>query len=168
MIEISTLQKVPLFDRLNEKQLKKIQKILREEILGADSLVIREGEKGSDMYILIDGEVQISKTVVGRGHQMNFNQPQKSLIRLDGNDHAFFGEMAILDPNSARIATVTTTKKSLVAVLRRNDFYSLSKDDLDLAFTVTFNIARILSTRLAKSNQDILKLTLALTLALER
>jgi len=168
MIELSTLQKVPLFDRLNEKQLKKIQKILREEILGADSLVIREGEKGSDMYILIDGEVQISKTVVGRGHQMNFNQPQKSLIRLDGNDHAFFGEMAILDPNSARIATVTTTKKSLVAVLRRNDFYSLSKDDLDLAFTVTFNIARILSTRLAKSNQDILKLTLALTLALER
>ncbi len=168
MIELSTLQKVPLFDRLNEKQLKKIQKILREEILGADTLVIREGEKGSDMYILIDGEVQISKTVVGRGHQMNFNQPQKSLIRLDGNDHAFFGEMAILDPNSARIATVTTTKKSLVAVLRRNDFYSLSKDDLDLAFTVTFNIARILSTRLAKSNQDILKLTLALTLALER
>ena len=168
MIELSTLQKVPLFDRLNEKQLKKIQKILREEILGADTLVIREGEKGSDMYILIDGEVQISKTVVGRGHQMNFNQPQKSLIRLDGNDHAFFGEMAILDPNSARIATVTTTKKSLVAVLRPNDFYSLSKDDLDLAFTVTFNIARILSTRLAKSNQDILKLTLALTLALER
>lgn len=168
MIALSMLQEIPLFDRLNEKQVMKIQRVLREEVLGGDTVVIREGEKGNEMYILVDGEVQISKTIAGKGRRMDPHQQEKSLIRLDGSVHAFFGEMAILDPNSIRIATVTTTKKSTVVVLRRNDFFSLAKDDVDLAFTVTFNIAKILSARLEKANQDILKLTLALAIALER
>ena len=168
MIELSTLQKIPLFDRLSEKQIKKIQRVLHEEPVAPDVAVMREGEKGHEMYILVEGEVLISKTIAGKGQQTAFNQPEKSLIRLNGEDHAFFGEMAILDPNSIRMATATTTKKCRLALLRRNDFYSLAKDDVDLAFTVTFNIARILSSRLAKANADILKLTLAFTLALER
>ena len=168
MIELSMLQKIPLFDRLSEKQVKKIQRFLHEETVAEDVVVIREGEKGHEMYILVDGEVQISRAIVGKGQQAVFDQTEKSLIRLSGDDHAFFGEMAILDPNSVRIATVTTTKKTKLALLRRSDFYSLAKEDLDLAFTVTFNIARILSSRLSKANEDILKLTLAFTLALQR
>jgi len=168
VIVLSLLQEIPVFDRLSEKQLKKIQRVLRQDVVGGDTVVIREGEKGHEMYILLDGEVQISKSVGTKGLQVDRNQQEKSLIRLDGSDHAFFGEMAILDPISTRIATVTTTRKSILAVLRRSDFFSIAKDDVDLAFTVTFNIAKILSARLAKTNQDILKLTLALTLALER
>lgn len=168
MLELSTLEKIPLFEGLSEKQFKKLQRVLRRQTINDNSVVLRDGDRGDALFILIDGEVQISKALASTLPQFNINQKDKSIIRLSSAEYAFFGEMALLDKNNKRAATVTTTKKTVIAVLRRADFEALIQDDLHIGITLLHNLAKNLSIRLGKANQDIMKLTVAFSLALER
>lgn len=168
MVDLSTLQKILLFEGLSEKQLKKLQRVLRLQTVNEDTVIVRDGDRGDEMFILIDGEVEISKALISTMTMPDSNHQDKSIIRLDSSEHAFFGEMALLDRSCKRMATVTTTKKCVLAVLRREDFETFIKEDLQLGFTLVRNIAKILSARLGKANQDILKLAIAFSLALEK
>lgn len=168
MIELSTLQNIPLFEGLDDKQLKKIQRALRTVTAKTGDVIIRDGEKGEEMYVVLEGEVQISKPLTPNPDMFEIDQQDKSIIRLGAHNYSFFGEMALLDIVSKRMANVTATKKSVFAVLRKGEFDLLIKDDISFGYRVIYNIAKILSSRLGKANQDIIKLAVAFSLALEK
>ena len=168
MLELSRIQNIPLFKGLSEKQLKKLQKVLTVQNVGENAVVIRDNDESTEMFILLEGEVQISKPLVPSLPQLGIDQQDKSIIRLSGSNHEFFGEMAILEPNSRRMANVTATKRCVLAVMRKQDFTALIREDIQLGYTLMNNIAKILSARLGKANADIIKLAIAFSLALEK
>lgn len=168
MLELSRIQEIPLFAGLNETQLKKFQKVLTVQTVAENQVVIRDNDKSEEMFILLEGEVQISKALVPYLPQLGVDRQDKSIIRLSGIKREFFGEMAILEPVSKRMANVTATKRCVLAVLRREDFAALIAEDIHLGYTLMNNIAKILSARLGKANADIIKLAIAFSLALEK
>lgn len=139
-----------------------------ERAFDKGEIIVKEDAKGEYMFILLDGEVQVSKSLTLRSADHGLDQRDKSLSRLSSADHAFFGEIALMDENSTRTATVTTTKPSTIAIIKRDDFFHLAESDKEIGYVLVRNIARVLSNRLDKSNRDILKLTTALSLALEK
>jgi len=167
-IDITFLKKVPLFADISDEKLASIAHITYERIVDAGTSIVKEGEKGSDLYILVDGEVEVSRTLLLKIAGQGLDQRDKSLIRLTANDHAFFGEMALFDESSERSASVTAKSQCVLACISRDKFFKLAEADKEIGYRVLKNIVTILISRLDKTTNDVLKLTTALSLALGR
>ena len=103
--------------------------------------------------------------MVGRG---DVDTREKSLIQLKAEDGVYFGEMSILAENWRRSATTKALTECIVGVINRRDFVSFCESDKELGYRVVKNIAQTLAIRLEKANQDVLKLTTAFSLALQK
>jgi len=161
------LSSFPIFHSLSASQLAKVQEIIHEKKHSADETVLREGEHGDCMYLLLSGEVEVSKSltlVLGRG---DVGQRDKSLTRFNADDCAYFGEMAMLREDSTRSATVKVLRDSVLGQISRDDFLRLCESDAELGYRIMRNMAWTLCRRMEKTNQDILKLTTAFSLALQ-
>lgn len=130
-------------------------------------MLIHEGDSGDAMYVLMKGRVQVSRTVTVSLSRTTVGEGEKSFAEFDDSQHPTFGEMALLG-NSPRGATVTLLAPGEILEIRHDDFTRLCEEDLALAYKVTHNMATELSARLRRTNQDVLKLSSALSLALSR
>ena len=167
MIDTKFLKKTHLFFGLSESQLEKIRKYMTEITVKSGETIIKDGEKGDTMYLLLKGEVEVSKRLTLRVSQMDFGERDKQFIRLNAAKHAFFGEMALFEKGSIRSATVTTIEESSLAVISKTNFEKLCESDHLIGYIVLRNIIEVLCNRLNKANQDILKLTTAFSIAIE-
>ncbi|MBI2941225.1 MAG: cyclic nucleotide-binding domain-containing protein [Chloroflexi bacterium] len=166
-IELQAIRKVPIFDGLTEDQLRAVLGIVRRTRCPAGTVLLREGEIGQTMYVLVEGMVEITKRVTLRLSRTDFGEKTKTLARLDGADAPFFGEMAILEENE-RSATVTAVTPCELLEIQKGDFEQIAARDPLLGYRIVRNVARMLCARLRSSNRDVLKLTTALSLALAR
>src|SRR5689334_7113758 len=87
MVDIALLKKVQLFEGLNSAQLAKVAGISQARSLEVGSPIFKEGENGTEMFIIESGKVRISKQVPGVG--------EEALAILEPG--AFFGEMAVVE-----------------------------------------------------------------------
>jgi CRP-like cAMP-binding protein len=106
---IRLLGGVSLFRACTDKELAHIASLTTEIDVPADDVLCREGESGSEFFVIIDGEASV--TIDGQ-------------LRAKIGPGNFFGEMALLD-GGPRIATVTATTPSRLLVLSRQEFFSL-------------------------------------------
>ena len=177
--------RINYFSRLTDDQAAKVARIVRPQSLDSGSDIITDGESGDSMYLLLQGQVEVSKNLFVKGSD-GFHQARKAMIRLESKDPApaekplnpsnvltipgffAFGEMALFDENSKRSATVTATTSCDLGVIKNADFVALAEADTDLGFRVFMNIAKKLSEDLNRANQDVLNLTTAFSFALQR
>src|SRR5262245_21006258 len=108
----SLLANVPLFERCSRRDLARIAAIAHETDFPPATAVVTEGEVGSEMFIVLEGEVDVRRG--GR-----------KLATLRQGD--FFGEIALIT-GSARTATVTTGTRLRALVISRDDFRKLLYD----------------------------------------
>jgi CRP-like cAMP-binding protein len=165
--QLPFFQKVSLFQGLSEGQIKKIVQIMHAADINTGALITQEGANEDTLFILLKGEVEISKRLLMPLVDGMSDKQEKSLIRLSEKDHAFFGEMALFESKPERSASVTALKNSKVAILNKNEFLEILEQNPEIGFIVIKNIATELTRRLVKANKDILKLTTAFSLALE-
>jgi CPA1 family monovalent cation:H+ antiporter len=102
------VRQVPLFEALRPAELDKICRLLRPRFAVPGERVIREGERGNEMYFISSGALEVT---VG-----------KNRVRLGRGD--FVGEMALLDDQRRR-ADVTALGYCHLLVLGADDFKSL-------------------------------------------
>jgi CRP/FNR family transcriptional regulator, cyclic AMP receptor protein len=98
---LERFRRVPLFGMLSSKTLRLIAGAAREEDLPAGTVLVREGDQGRDLFVIMRGEA-----VVTRGGAL--------VTRLAVGD--FFGEFALL-ADEPRSATITAGIDVRVMVL---------------------------------------------------
>jgi CRP/FNR family transcriptional regulator, cyclic AMP receptor protein len=167
-IDIAFLRKIPIFTGLTNEQLAEVMRIMTVQSVDAGASIIKEHENGTDMFILLSGEVEVSKTLLLKIAGRGLDQRDKMLQKLSANDYAFFGEMGLFDERSERTASIVALTPCDIAVITKEEFFRLAESDTRIGYTILKNIVRIISVRLEKNNKDVLKLTTALSLALER
>lgn len=165
-LDIEFLRKVPLFHGLNSSQLESLCQIIKIETYHSDQEIIIDGDKGDSAFILLKGEVSISKKLTLLPNDFETESKNKVLIRLTSSSHALFGEMALFDSASERSATVTAVTECQLGVIHTESFLNLVQTDFGLGSVIFGNICQTLSERLKKANKDIIKLSTALSLAL--
>lgn len=104
----------------------------------AGSVFFREGELGSEMFIIQSGQVAISRMINGQ---------ERELAVFEKGD--FFGEMALLDEFPERSATAKAVTRTEVLQLRSADFDDLLRRKPDIALRMLGK----LSERLRESNR---------------
>ena len=130
------LKRIRLFRSLTDKELFDLSPkvILRE--FKKNHVILHEEDTNSFMYIIVHGKVKI--------YQIG-NQGREMILSVHGAGE-FFGEMSLIDGKTDP-ATVAAMEHSMIAIISRNDFYSL----LHSQKKMLENLLEILCSRLRES-----------------
>ncbi len=163
--DAKNLKDFTLFNGLSDKEIRQVAQIVGRQEVEAGSVIIQEGETGDDLFLLSEGVVDIHKTLTIVTAKHDFGTKERSFIRLAGDMHPYFGEMALFG-SGERSATVKAVNNCKFYIIKSDDFLRLCESEPRIGFVVVRNIALLLSNYLRKTNEDVIKLTTALSLAL--
>jgi len=156
-------RKIFLFQDLEDREIEQVLDRTTPREFSAGDEIIREGEPGDSMYIMVSGEVEITKqlTLV-----LDEDTPkERVMIRLKADDGVYFGEMSLLEQDT-RSATVTALTDCRLLELNHQDFLELIRHHPIMGVKLMLHLAQLLSRHLRKTNQDVVKLTTALAISL--
>lgn len=165
--ELPFFKKVSLFYKLDDKQINEIIDIMKLRHVKAGEMITQEGSDEDTVFILLKGEVEISKRLLLPLWEGESSHQEKSLIHLSEHDHPFFGEMILFEDKPERSASIFAVHDSTLAVMQKQDMLAILDKNPQIGSVIYKNIAQELTFRLIKANHDILKLTTAFCLALE-
>ena len=141
---IALLRNVAIFRDLDDAELREVAEVSREETFVSGEYIFREGEHGNRLYLIVAGEVRISRDVPGSG--------EEALAILKPG--ALFGEMAVFD-RSERSTHAISNGGTQVITIARPDFEMLLDFNRELAYKVLWSVTRILSGRLRNTNDSL-------------
>ena len=131
------LDKLDLFKGLNAMEMQEIAKIA-SKVRFAKGDVVADQNNNRDVYVLIDGEVDI----VSLGGV--------PLYRISKNE--MFGELAIV-PSLKRTAVAACREDSWILVMNVNHLEQLGEEYPDIYRTVFLNLVQSLGIKLARANK---------------
>ena len=137
--DLIALKRVPLFSQLSLEQLSSIDKLMvtRHHLKGEH--IFENGDLGSELFIVLEGEVRIHRDQPGR---------EVTLGRIDAS--GYFGEMAVFEdlPRSAGAMAATNTT---LRVLRKDRFNAIVHEHPE----VMLEVIKYLSQRLRVANEQL-------------
>jgi CRP-like cAMP-binding protein len=86
---------------------------------------------------------------------------QYTVAVLRDHDHAFFGELALLDEDR-RSATIRTLQDCEVLALKRKDFEALGNTHPDIGLVITRELGKMICRRFRGTSEDVILLFEAL------
>jgi len=124
---VDLIRGLPLFELCSKRDLRRIAALADEREIAAGTELIREGEPGSEFYVVVDGEVDVRR----RGRRV---------ARLGAG--SYVGEIALLS-RSPRTATAVAATPLRVLAISGRDFVAL----LDTLPELWLKVARTLADR---------------------
>ena len=131
------IKAAPLFENLSKRELQQIARIADELDIRAGKVLIREGERGREFFVIISGEVEVRR----KGRKMATLGPG-----------SFVGEMALLS-KIPRVATVTAVTPLDTLVITDRAFLDL----LEKTPALGVKVARTLAERVGENELSDLK-----------
>ena len=121
---------LPLFQGLSPAGLERVAAHAAELTCEPGQILALPGDPGSGMYVVLDGTVSVEMrggwhTELGRGN--------------------FFGEIALLVPESGRVARVRALTPVRCLSLSRDDFMALVESEPAFTLEMLYELARRLS-----------------------
>jgi CRP-like cAMP-binding protein len=138
------LKRVTIFKDLDENELEQVAEVCKEEKFTSGEFIFREGEHGNRLYLVVDGEVRISRDVPGIG--------EEALAVLKPG--ALFGEMAVFD-RTERSTHAISNGGTTALTISRPDFEMLLDFNRELAYKVLWGCVRLVSSRLRSTNDSL-------------
>jgi len=136
-------RKLPMFEKLNRKQMKEVERIIHRRTYRAGEEIFHAGDTGVALYVVLAGEVRIV---------LPGEEPEEGIevARLSSGD--FFGELALLDssPRSASAIAATPTE---AAALARPDWLDLVDRQPAIGVEMLLPLAKMLAVRLRAANR---------------
>jgi hypothetical protein len=138
--KILHLKGIEIFEDLSVNELAAIASVTDEISALSSEVVIKEGEPGDTMYMVIEGEVSVIRGYGGK--------EEIELERIRPGD--YFGEMALLD-DIVRSATIRTEKECRFLVLHKEEFKEIVREYPQIAL----HICKVLSRRIRKLHEKV-------------
>jgi CRP/FNR family transcriptional regulator, cyclic AMP receptor protein len=127
--KVEWIRHVPLFMQCSKRELAQIAGIADEIDLREGKVLIREGERGREFFVLLEGNAEVTKD----GRRINTLGPGD-----------FFGEIALVS-QSPRTATVTATSPVHTLVITDRSFRRLLDDQPEIQRKVLVALAERLA-----------------------
>lgn len=128
----SILSKVPLFQGLKDRQIQRLGDRMVERSYAAGDMIVKQGQSGEGFYVLISGQAEAIR---------ERSDGEKIVVNQFGPSD-FFGELALLDEDGVRTASIFALEPTTCLVLTRWDFLSALRQDADMAVEILQEISR--------------------------
>ena len=115
--KIFLLKKIDIFAGLTVGELAAVASIAEEQKNHANEIIIKEGDLGDTLFLMIAGEVSVIK-----GHGTS---QAVEIDRMQSND--YFGEMALFEDDK-RSATIETLRPSSFLILHKQEFKEVVRE----------------------------------------
>ena len=135
---LQLLKNVVLFKDLNTRELAMVSSLMHERQYLAEEVIFDEGEEGQGLFVVLSGRVKITLPA------------DIDTVLIELGPGAFFGEVALLD-QSLRTAQARAIEDTLIVALFRTEFFSLLETHSAIASRISFQLARVLATRLRQA-----------------
>jgi serine/threonine protein phosphatase PrpC len=133
------LANMPLFARLTDRELLRVMQAVHVRECQDGEVVIREGDKGDELFIVLEGKVRVS-----RGDQ--------TLTHLGRGEHV--GEMALIR-SVPRSASVTAVGPAELIAIRRSDFFEILRKEHEIAVKMLWQFLGVLADRLDHTSSEL-------------
>jgi LmbE family N-acetylglucosaminyl deacetylase len=134
MARAEQVRNIPLLSFLSDEERYEVARLMSERWLDAGSVLCRQGDRGSDLYMVLEGEVQVLKSEGSADRTVATVGPGEVVGEL----------AAIADlPRSATLLTGTDVK---ILVMRGPHFREFLSRNTDLSGRVTALLARRLAS----------------------
>jgi signal transduction histidine kinase len=110
---LEELRQIPLFADLSEEDLEQLYQMAETVSIPAGQLVLQEGDQGDSLYVVLTGELEVTK-----------RQGSQDILLAVYMPGQFFGEMALLE-QAPRSASVRTLQESRLLVISQAAFQTL-------------------------------------------
>ncbi len=150
------LSQVNVFSKLSWREIKIVENAIHIRNYAPGEPVFKQGDPGSGMYIIIEGNVGIFLDIP--------QQSPKQLSTLSDGD--FFGEIALLD-ESPRTAAATALENSTIIGFYRPDLMDILKTKPALGAKILLALSEVLAVRLRSTNGELVKVSRKLETLLE-
>ena len=104
------LREIELFGYMDDDELYAAARIMTERWLDAGTVLANEGEPGHELFVLVDGSIEVVKRLSGGDRVLHVAHPGESI-----------GELALLAGHE-RSATLRAATDAIVLVLREDAF----------------------------------------------
>ncbi len=141
---IDLLKKISLFANLSDAELAKILVICTPRKFPKDTVIFREGDPGDWCFLIISGQVRISKFIPNIG--------EEALAVLKPGD--YFGEMALID-SFPRSAHAIANEDAEVFAISKANLDRLLDSDRELGYRILWAFTKTLSRRLRETNDKL-------------
>lgn len=137
----------PLFEQFSLAEIRLMGHFMQVYRAQAGQEIIREGEPGDFMMIVVEGHVEVFK-------QDQWNAPRLIATIDEGKS---IGEMSMID-GEPRFATCVATQPTLIAVLHRESLARIIVEQPMLGAKILMELVLMLSQRLRATSQRLLGL----------
>jgi serine/threonine protein phosphatase PrpC/CRP-like cAMP-binding protein len=133
------LANMPLFSRLSERELLRVMQAVEVREYKDGEVVIREGDKGDELFIVLEGNVRVSRA-------------EQVLTQLGPGEHV--GEMALIR-SVPRSASVTAVGPAELIAIRRADFFEILRKEHEVAVKMLWQFLGVLADRLDATSSEL-------------
>src|SRR5580765_6079033 len=136
-----SLRRVKILAAMSEEQLARFAQFMQIEQVPQWSVIVKQGDPGDTMYLILDGELRVRIHVKGK---------ETILATLGVGE--FFGDISLFD-HGPRSADVVANKESLVLKITAKAFDELAKAAPELATPFLRAVGQTLSARIRADNK---------------
>ncbi len=143
---IPLLQKVDIFQGLDESELTQIAELCRLGRAKKGHIIFREDAEGDELYVVYDGAVEIQVPTRGAGGKLH---PSTIMTVYPGQS---FGEMAILGGGTRSATAIVSATPTTLVVLPGDAFMDLCEQNTRIGYRVMRNLIDDLTYKLRSSS----------------
>ena len=157
-----------IFSGLNDSEIKTLANLITIKEISSGSTIIKEGENGNSIILLLNGEASITKALTLNTQNTINDTREKEMIKLNADSHPLFGEISFFNEVENRTATITALSDCKIAEISNSEIFQLCESNHEIGYKIMKNLGGMLALSLSKTNHQVLKLTTAFSLVLDR
>ena len=137
----AVLSTVPIFQDLSRREFARIREVLHSRSYEAEEAIVREGELGTGMYVILSGAVAI----------LHEEEDGSTVELATFGEGDFFGDQVLLD-QSPRTASAIARQPTRAVGFFRPDLLQLIDSHPRVGLKIVMQLSRMASVRLRQTN----------------
>lgn len=151
MSVVSTLRQADIFYDFTLTQLELIASICGEQAYEDGAVIFEENTSGSELYVIVEGEVDIQVRPAGVG-KPNTGEPQ-TIARLRRGQS--FGEMAVVDQGVRSARAVATQPDTQLLIIPRDKLMMMCDSYPQMGYRFMRNLAADLAMKIRNTDHKV-------------
>lgn len=144
-LRVGQMRRIRLFADMSDEQVEEFLGMIEKVKVRSFQNIVRQGEHGDSMYLILDGEARVSVKLDGK---------EDTIAMLGAGD--FFGEVAVLD-DGPRSADVVANKDCTLLKLSKKSLQKIIETNAQLAALFLLAMNRFLGGRIRATNDRFTK-----------